>query len=66
LQETLTPRERMVVEQLAEGKGTRQIAEALGLTHGTVIEYMKNVRAKLGMSARQIGCAVARGDALEP
>ncbi len=63
--EQLTPRERTIVAQLGEGKGTRQIAEALGLTHGTVIEYMKNVRAKLGMSARQIGCAVARGE-LEP
>lgn len=65
MQETLTPRERMVVEQLAEGKGTRQIAEALGLTRGTVIQYMKNVRGKLGMSARQIAVAVARGE-LEP
>jgi DNA-binding NarL/FixJ family response regulator len=54
-----------VVEQLAEGKGTKAIAEALGLTHGTVIEYMKNVRGKLGMSARQIAVAVARGE-LEP
>ena len=63
--EQLTPRERTIVAQLGEGKGTRQIAEALGLTHGTVIEYMKGVRAKTGMTARQIGCAVARGE-LEP
>jgi DNA-binding NarL/FixJ family response regulator len=62
LQETLTPRERMVVEQLAEGKGTRQIAEALGLTRGTVIQYMSTIRAKLHMTARQIAVKAARGE----
>jgi DNA-binding CsgD family transcriptional regulator len=52
----------MVVEQLAEGKGTRQIAEALGLTRGTVIQYMSTIRAKLHMTARQIAVKAARGE----
>ena len=64
--EPLTLRERAVVEQLGEGRSTRQIAEALGLSHGTVIRYMATIRAKTGLKMREIACAVARGDALEP
>ena len=65
MQEPLTPREKTIVAQLGEGKGTKAIAEALGLKRSSVVEYMATIRAKTGMSARQIGCAVARGE-LEP
>ena len=50
MQETLTPRERAVVEQLGEGKGTKAIAEALGLKRSSVVEYMATIRGKTGLN----------------
>jgi DNA-binding NarL/FixJ family response regulator len=48
----LTPRERSVLELLAEGRSNRQIANRLGLTEGTVKGYLTTIFAKLGVVDR--------------
>ena len=63
--EQLTPRERTIVAELGQGKSVKGIAEALGLKESSVRQYMVVLRDKTGMTARQIGCAVARCE-LEP
>jgi len=48
----LTPRERSVLELLAEGRSNRQIANRLGLTEGTVKGYLTTIFDKLGVVDR--------------
>jgi DNA-binding NarL/FixJ family response regulator len=48
----LTPRERSVLEQIGEGLSNRSIAQALGLTEGTVKGYVSAVLEKLGVADR--------------
>lgn len=48
----LTPRERSVLEHLAEGRSNRQIANRLGLTEGTVKGYVSILLDKLGVKDR--------------
>jgi len=48
----LTPRERSVLELLAEGRSNRQIANRLGLTEGTVKGYVSILLDKLGVQDR--------------
>jgi len=48
----LTPRERSVLELVAEGKSNRQIANRLGLTEGTVKGYVSILLGKLGVQDR--------------
>lgn len=43
----LTPREREIVQLLAEGKTNKQVADALGISTGTVDTHRKNINAKL-------------------
>ena len=50
--ETLSGREREVVEQLLEGKSNKQIAAALHITVRTVEFHLKNVYDKLQVSSR--------------
>jgi len=45
----LTPREREVLQLLSEGKTTKQIAYALGLSGKTVETHTQNVMNKLGL-----------------
>jgi len=45
----LSARERDVVRLLAEGHGSKAIAEELGLTPKTVDTYRQNIMAKLGL-----------------
>lgn len=45
----LTPRERMIVQVLAEGKSNKEAASALGISVGTVDTHRKNILAKLGL-----------------
>ncbi|MEU8467323.1 LuxR C-terminal-related transcriptional regulator [Streptomyces sp. NPDC029006] len=49
---TLTGRELMVAELVAEGLTNRQIAERLGLSTRTVATHLDKVRDKLGMRSR--------------
>ncbi len=48
----LTPRERSVLDLVAEGKSNRQIANRLGLTEGTVKGYVSILLDKLGVQDR--------------
>jgi two-component system, NarL family, response regulator DevR len=48
----LSPQERRILEQIAEGKTNRQIAEAMFLAEHTVKNYVTSLLRKLGMSSR--------------
>lgn len=48
----LTPRESVVAAEVAKGKRNREIAEALGMTEGTVKVFLHGIYAKLGISSR--------------
>ena len=48
----LTPRERSVLDLVAQGKSNRQIANRLGLTEGTVKGYVSTLLDKLGVQDR--------------
>ena len=48
----LTPRERDVAKLVATGQRNRIIADALGITEGTVKMHLHNVYAKLGLESR--------------
>jgi len=45
----LTPREREIVQQLAEGKTNKQVADSLGISLGTVETHRKNILGKLNV-----------------
>jgi len=49
---SLTPQERRILDQIAEGRTNRQIGEALFLAEKTVKNYVSNLLAKLGMERR--------------
>lgn len=55
----LSPQERNILENLAEGLTNRQIAERMFLAEKTVKNYVSNVLAKLGMSRRSEVAAYA-------
>lgn len=59
----LTGRERDVLEYVARGMSTKQIAQHLNLSPGTVGRYIENVRHKLGARNKThlIAQAVAAG-----
>jgi DNA-binding NarL/FixJ family response regulator len=43
----LTPRERQIVQLLAEGKSNKETAEALNISHATIETHRKNILTKL-------------------
>jgi DNA-binding NarL/FixJ family response regulator len=47
----LTEREREVLDALAQGLGTREIAELLSMSAKTVDSHRRNMREKLGLSS---------------
>ena len=47
----LTPREREILDRIAEGFTTRQIAEGLGLSPRTVESHRAAIGAKLGTTS---------------
>ena len=49
---TLTPRERVVLDQVARGSGNKQIAAALGISERTVKFHIASLFTKLGVSNR--------------
>jgi two-component system, NarL family, response regulator DevR len=57
--EALTPQERRVLDEIAEGKTNRQIGEDLFLAEKTVKNYVSNLLAKLGMQRRTEAAAFA-------
>jgi DNA-binding NarL/FixJ family response regulator len=61
--ETLTPRERSVLDRVAEGHSNRRIAEALGISDQTVKSHVASICGKLGALNRTeaVRIAIARG-----
>jgi len=55
----LTPRERRILDLIAEGMTNRQIGEELFLAEKTVKNYVSNLLGKLGMSRRTEAAAYA-------
>ena len=55
----LTPREREVLELVAEGRTNRQIGQALFISAKTVGIHVSNILAKLGVTSRVEAAAVA-------
>jgi DNA-binding NarL/FixJ family response regulator len=49
---SLTNQERRILDQIAEGKTNRQIAEDMYLAEKTVKNYVSNLLTKLGMERR--------------
>jgi DNA-binding NarL/FixJ family response regulator len=49
----LTPREREVLEQMAEGRSNAGIARTLWVTEGTVEKHVRSILAKLRLSETQ-------------
>lgn len=56
----LTPREREILDLVAEGKTNAEIAEALWVSRGTVRKHLDNVYAKLGVHTRTAAAAFVR------
>jgi DNA-binding NarL/FixJ family response regulator len=56
----LTPREREVLQGLADGLSGRQVARRLGISQATERTHMENARAKLGARSKTqaLACAV--------
>ncbi len=51
--ERLTPRERLVLRRVAEGRTNREIAAELALSHKTVDSHHTNLMRKLGVRDAQ-------------
>jgi DNA-binding CsgD family transcriptional regulator len=56
----LTPREREILDLVAEGRINAEIAETLWVSPGTVRRHLENVFAKLGVHTRTAAAAFAR------
>ncbi len=50
--ERLTPRERDVLELVAEGRTTPEIAELLGISDKTARTHVEHMRTRLGVNTR--------------
>ena len=60
MQESLSPREREVLQLLADGIATRQIARQLGISYSTVRTHMRSISAKLGTKSMVSTVVTAR------
>jgi len=56
---TLSPRERQIVELIAEGMRNKEIAAALGISEETVQVHMRHLFSKLGVKDRTAVLTVA-------
>jgi len=63
MRDSLSPREREVLQLMADGVGTRQIAHRLGISYSTVRTHVRSISAKLG--ARSMVNAVVTARELE-
>jgi two-component system response regulator DesR len=56
----LTDRERQILHRAGDGKSTGEVARELGLSEGTVRNYLSESIAKLGVSNRIEAARLAR------
>jgi DNA-binding NarL/FixJ family response regulator len=61
----LTPRERDVVRQVAQGQRNKEIARSLGITEGTVKMHLHNLYEKLNVSSRTELALLAKESGLD-
>jgi DNA-binding CsgD family transcriptional regulator len=57
----LTPREREILDLVAEGRTNAEIAERLWVSRGTVRKHLDNIYARLGVHTRTAAAAFAHG-----
>jgi DNA-binding NarL/FixJ family response regulator len=62
----LTPRERQVLDCVAEGANRDQVAERLNLTANTVRTHLQNIMAKLGVHSALEAVALTRAWLVPP
>ncbi len=62
----MTPRELEILEQIAAGKSTREIAEALFVSENTVKTHTSRVFGKLGVTRRTQAVQAGRENGLIP
>jgi DNA-binding CsgD family transcriptional regulator len=62
----LTPREREILDLVAEGKTNAEMAERLWVSPGTVRRHLENVYAKLGVHTRTAAAAFVRERPIDP
>ena len=58
----LSERERAVLRLAEEGRGNKEIADVLGLSHGTVRNYLHEAAGKLGADNRVEAARIARAN----
>lgn len=57
---TLTPRERAILRLAAEGHANPEIADMLGVAHGTIRNHISNIYSKLGVDTREAAVKAAQ------
>jgi len=60
LRDSLSPREREVLQLMANGVGTRHIAKRLGISYATVRTHVRSISAKLGTRSMVNAVVTAR------
>jgi DNA-binding NarL/FixJ family response regulator len=60
LRDSLSPREREVLQLMADGVGTRQTAQRLGISYATVRTHMRSISGKLGTRSMVNAVVTAR------
>ena len=58
----LSERERAVLRLAEQGRSNKEIAEVLGLSHGTVRNYLHEAAGKLGADNRVEAARIARAN----
>jgi DNA-binding CsgD family transcriptional regulator len=62
--QSLSARERQVLAELARGRTSRGIGEALGISPRTVDKHLERIFEKLGVRTRAAAVAIALGPGL--
>ena len=60
MRDSLSPREREVLQLLADGVPTRRVAQSLGISYSTVRTHIRSISAKLGAQSMVNAVVTAR------